>query len=99
MRAKQMNPDLKWLAMNVSEWGGSAQHGYAYIIFDGYEVDYAKRAGENRFTFEQWHDARIQLGLEGQQQKKKCRIEPDAIIAAVCGIAVTLSILLTGGFV
>lgn len=95
MRARPMNPDLKWLAMNVDTWEGSAEFGYIYMIFDGYEVDYAKRPGKGRFTYRQWHDARISLGLEGQPPKK-WHAEADMIIAAVCAVVVALVFLLTG---
>lgn len=94
MKAKEMNPDLKWLAQNVTEWKGDAQHGYIYMIFDGYDVDYAKRPGEGRFHYTQWRDARISLKLE-TEGRRGTSIKGDVIIAVIAAIALACAGLLS----
>ena len=58
-----MHADLKWLAENVSQWGGT--YGFPYIFFEGPAEGYVntKNGSFRAYTREEWQAAREQLGL------------------------------------
>ena len=56
-----MHADLKWLAENVSEWGGT--YGFPYIFLGDGGEDYCCTSGSifQAFTRDQWQAARDEL--------------------------------------
>ena len=58
-----MHEDLKWLAENVKQWGGT--YGFPYIFLGDGREDYCCTSGSifQAFTRAQWQAAREHLGL------------------------------------
>jgi hypothetical protein len=56
-----MHADLKWLAENVSEWGGT--YGFPYIFFEGPAEGYVntKNGSVRAYTRDQWQAARNEI--------------------------------------
>ena len=72
-----MNENLRWLANNVSKWGGT--YGFPYIFFEDPAEGYVntKNGSVRAYTREEWQTAREQLGLADPESFPASTLEED----------------------
>ena len=70
-----MHADLKWLAENVSEWGGT--YGYNHIFLEAGGADYSSVPDVvlRTFTRAQWQAAREELIIQRAAQRQRPKIK------------------------
>ena len=73
----KMNENLRWLANNVSKWGGT--YGFPYIFFEDPAEGYVntKNGSVRAYTREEWQTAREQLGLADPESFPASTLEED----------------------
>jgi len=79
-----MHADLKWLAENVKQWGGT--YGFPYIFLGDGREDYCCTSGSifQAFTRDQWQAARDELFTQraAQRQRPNIKTQVTAWLAA-----------------
>ena len=72
-----MHADLKWLAENVSEWGGTYGYNHIFLEDGEAEADYSSEPFglPKTFTRDQWQAAREELIIQRAAQRQRPNIK------------------------